>query len=149
MNATGFKRTGIIAAGMIACVLMIAGCRKPPVMPVNLSPDDVCDLCKSTIAQPEFAAEFLAKSGSVRKFDDMACLIASANAMGKDQIQSFYVMDSKSITWTPVEQAYFVRSDKIRTPKNGGLIAFKDLSEAQSLASRYQAELVKFSDLVK
>jgi copper chaperone NosL len=149
MNSTVFMKTGIIAAGLIACVLLIAGCRKPPVMPVGISSDDVCDLCKSTIAQPDFAAEFLTKSGSVRKFDDMACLIASAKAIGKDQIQSFYVMDHKSITLMPAEQAYFVRSDKIQTPKNGGLIAFKDLSEAQNLASRYQAELVKFSDLVK
>jgi copper chaperone NosL len=149
MSSIGFKRTGIIAAGLIACALMIAGCRKNPVMPVNISSDDVCDLCKSTIAQPEFAAEFLTRSGSVRKFDDLGCLIASAKAIGKEQIQSFYVMDNKSMTLTPAEQAYFVRSDKIRTPKNGGLIAFKDLSDAQSLASRYQAELAKFSDLVK
>jgi copper chaperone NosL len=149
MNSTELTKSGIIAAGLIACILMIAGCQKPPVMPVGISSDDVCDLCKSTIAQPDFAAEFLTKSGSLRKFDDMACLIASAQAIGKEQIQSTYVMDHKSVTLTPAEQAYFVRSDKIRTPKNGGLIAFKDLSEAQSLASRYQAEMVKFSDLVK
>ena len=118
-------------------------------MPENISSDDVCYFCKSPITEPEFAAEFLTTGGSVYKFDDMACLIASARVTGKENIKSIYVMDADSKTWAPAEKMQFVRSDKLRTPKNGGLVAFKDASKARDLASRYQADLVKLDDLVK
>jgi copper chaperone NosL len=149
MNLVEFKRMGFIVGAFLAFVLMIAGCRKSPVMPEDISSGDVCYFCKSPIAEPEFAAEFLTANGSVHKFDDMACLIASARVTGKDNIKSIYAMAADSKTWTPAEQAKFVRSDKLRTPKNGGLIAFKDSSKAQDLASRYQAELLKLDDLIK
>jgi copper chaperone NosL len=149
MNLKEFKRTGFIVGAFLALVLTLAGCRKSPVMPENISSDDACYFCKSPIAEAEFAAEFLTSSGSVHKFDDMACLIASARVTGKDNIQSIYVMAADSKTWASAELVKFVRSDKLRTPKNGGLIAFKDPAKAQDLASRYQAELFKIDDLIK
>jgi copper chaperone NosL len=144
-----FGKTGLAARAFILCAMLFVGCRKPPVMPVDINSDDSCYFCKSPIAEPEFAAEFLTADGSVYKFDDIACMIASARVEGKKNIKSFYVMDAQSRTWAPAEQAQFVRSDKLRTPKNGGLVAFKDAAKARDLASRYQAELVKFDDLVK
>ncbi len=149
MNLFGFMKIKVVAACISACALMAAGCQKAPVMPVEISSEDECYFCKSKITDPAFAAEFLTNSGSVRKFDDMACLIASAKEIGKENIQSFYVMDNISVTLIPAEHAQFVRSDKIQTPKNEGLVAFKNPSEAQSLAARYHAELVTFNDLVK
>jgi copper chaperone NosL len=138
-----------IVTPLFAAALMIVGCQKSPVMPVNVESGDICYFCKSAIAEPEFAAEYLTTSGSVRKFDDIACLIASAKVAGKENIRSFFVMDSLSKTWIPAESALFVRSDKLRTPKSGGLIAFKEAAKAQDLAMRYQAELMKFAGLVK
>jgi copper chaperone NosL len=149
MKLMEFKRIGFIVGAFLAFGLIIAGCWKSPVMPEDISSDDICYFCKSPIAEPEFAAEFLTASGSVHKFDDMACLIASARVTGKDNIKSIYVMAADSKTWAPAEQVNFVRSDKLRTPKDGGLIAFKDASKAQDLASRYQAELLKLDDLIK
>jgi copper chaperone NosL len=149
MNLKELKRTEFIVGAFLVFVLTLAGCWKSPVMPENINSDDACYFCKSPIAEPEYAAEFLTASGSVHKFDDMVCLIASARVTGKDNIKSIYVMAADLKTWAPAEQVTFVRSDKLRTPKNGGLIAFKDPSKAQDLASRYQAELVKLDDLIK
>jgi copper chaperone NosL len=143
-----FKRIRVVAAFLLFCALIVAGCRKPE-MPAPISSDDACHFCKSVIANPAFAAEFLTRSGAVYKFDDMVCMIASAKELGSEKIESFYVTDSKSGTLTPAASAMFVRSDKIWTPKGGGLVAFKDMSEAQNLASRYHAELLKFNELLK
>jgi copper chaperone NosL len=148
MSLFGFKKSGFIAVLLAFCTLMLSGCRKSE-MPAPIKSGDECQFCKSRIEDASFTAEFLSTSGSLYKFDDMGCLIASAKSLGRESIASIYVMDNKSMTLTPAETAFFVRSDKIWTPKGGGLIAFKDASEAQNLASRYHAELLKFNELMK
>jgi copper chaperone NosL len=136
-------------AGLLACVLMISGCGKPATSPEKIGADDTCYFCKSTITEPDFAAELITKGGSLYKFDDMACLIASTKVIGKENIKSFYVIDDSTKAWAPADQAQFVHSDKLHTPKGGGYIAFKDAAKAQDLASRFQAELLTFNDLFK
>lgn len=131
-------------------IFLLAACEKPPVKPSSINTNgDVCFYCKSPIADVRFAAEFVTNDGFVRKFDDIGCLIANARRVGKKNIQAFFAMDVQSKVWLPAEQAHFVRSDKLRTPQKGGIIAFQDLATAQNFASRYQAELVKLEDLVK
>lgn len=139
-----------VFGGLLFCSILIgAACEKAPVKPVNIGPNDVCFYCKSPIADVAFAAEFITKDGFVRKFDDFSCLIANAKKLGKKNIRAFYAMDVLSKTWSPVEQLQFVRSDKIRTPRSGGIVAFQDASKAKGVAARYQAELVRFDDIVK
>jgi copper chaperone NosL len=148
MNLPMFKRS-LFQAGVLACALLIAGCHKAATSPESIGADDTCYFCKSLIAEPAFAAELITTGGSLYKFDDMACLIASTKIIGKENIRSFYVMDDQTKTWLPAEQAQFVHSDKLRTPRGGGYVAFKEATKAQDLASRFQAELLKFGDLVK
>jgi copper chaperone NosL len=147
MSSFVFRKVSLIA-GLLVC-LSIAGCHKAATSPENIGADDICYFCKSSITEPAFAAEIITRGGSLYKFDDLACLIASTKIMGKESIQSFYVMDDQTKIWLPAEQARFVHSDKLHTPRGGGYIAFKDLSKAQDLASRFQADLLKFDDLVK
>jgi copper chaperone NosL len=148
MNLPVFKRAPF-QTGLLVWVLIFAGCHKAATSPESIGADDICYFCKSSINEPAFAAELITRSGSLYKFDDVACLIASTKIMGKESIKSFYVMDDQTKTWLPAEQAQFVHSDKLRTPRGGGFIAFKDTSKAQDLASRFQAELLKFDDLLK
>jgi nitrous oxide reductase accessory protein NosL len=134
---------------LFSMVLLGAGCENAPVKPVSIGPNDVCFYCKSPITDLAFAAEFITKDGFVRKFDDIGCLVANVRKVGRKNIQAFYVMDALSKTWLSAQEAQFIRSDKIRTPKNGGIIAFRDASKAQQMASRYQAEIIPFEDIVK
>jgi copper chaperone NosL len=148
MDSLVFRKMSLVA-GLFFCLLTIAGCHKAATSPENIGADDACYFCKASITEPDFAAEIITKSGSLYKFDDMACLIASAKIIGKENIKSFYVMDDQTKAWLPAEQAQFVHSDKLHTPRGGGFIAFKDALKAQDLASRFQAELLKFNDLIK
>ncbi len=134
---------------LLSLVLIGSGCGKTSVKPVDIGANDVCFYCKSPIIDVAYAGEFVTKTGFVRKFDDISCLVANARKVGKKNILAFYVIDVRSKTWFPAEQVQFVRSDKIGTPRNGGIVAFQDAAQAQQIASRYQGELVKFDDLVK
>jgi len=144
--------TGIL---LICALLIAAACERAPLKPAGIGPDDTCFYCKSPISsgsdnsQLVAAAEFITKTGFVRKFDDFGCLIANAKKVGKKNIEVFFAIDVESRTWFPAEQLHFIRSDKIRTPKNSGIIAFRDAARAQKVAAQYQAELVKLDDLIE
>jgi len=145
-----FRGLRILFGGvLLGAVVFCGACEKAPVKPVDISANDVCFYCKSPITEVAFAGEFVTKSGFVRKFDDIGCLLADAKKVGKKNIQAFYFIDMVSKKWFPAEEVHFLRSDKIRTPRNGGIIAFQDASKAQQIASRYQAELVQFDDILK
>jgi nitrous oxide reductase accessory protein NosL len=143
------KKHKVVVGGLVVFMLVFVGCEKAPVKPANINPNDVCYYCKSPIENVIFAAEFVTKDGFVRKFDDIGCLIANARKIGKKNIVAVYVMDVSTKTWLPGNEAQLVRSDKLLTPKKGGIVAFQDPSKAQSLATRSQGELLKVEDLLK
>ena len=141
-----------VFGGLLFCTILIgSACEKGPVKPVSIKPNDICFYCKSPLDEQTlaFAAEFITKDGFVRKFDDIGCLVANARKVGRKNIQSFYAMDIVSKTLLPAEQLQFVRSDKIRTPKNGGTVAFQDASRAKEVASRFQTQVLTLDDILK
>jgi hypothetical protein len=69
--------------------------------------------------------------------------------IGKNNITAYYATDFPSQQWVKAEEASYVKSDKFKTPKDGGILAFKDKAKATALATQYQAQLVEFADLIK
>jgi hypothetical protein len=151
-----FQCRRLVLGSILLCALvMVGGCKQAPLKPVSISSSDICYYCKSPFnlnldkSAELYAAEMIAKDGFVRKFDDVACLIANAKKVGMNNIKAIYAVDFPTRTWLPAEQLHFVRSDMIQTPKNGGFVAFKDAEAAKSFASQYKGELVQLSDLIK
>jgi len=147
-----FRHPGMRLAliGSLLCVFVLAtGCEKTPVKPVDITTNDLCFHCKAPISEIAFAAEFITKDGFVRKFDDMACMLEHARKIGKKNILGFYAIDAQTRKLYPVEEVQFVRSDKIRTPHNGGIVAYKDPAKADDIAARFKAEKVTLDDLMK
>jgi len=150
----GIRRSAgwLFVTGLLFYAILIgSSCQKAPAKPSNIGANDVCFYCKTPIDDKEvqFAAEFVTNTGFVRKFDDISCLLANARKVGRKNIEAFFVMDYDSKTWFPAEQVQFVRSDKIRTPENGGIVAFQKEARAQQVASQFKAELLKFDDIMK
>jgi nitrous oxide reductase accessory protein NosL len=144
------KRLGIALTGLLAFwVVLLSACQTAEIKPLEIVTGDTCARCKAPITEKHFAAEFVTKDRFVRKFDDISCLIQHAAKVGKNNIAAYYVADFPSQKWLKAEEAHFVQSDQISTPKNSGILAFKDEAQAKTLASQYQAKLVKFSDLIK
>ena len=133
---------------ILSAALVLSGCEKTPVKPVNITANDVCFYCKTPIQNVVFAAEFVTNNGFVRKFDDIGCFIANAKKVGKKNIVAFYATDAQSKGLFPAEQLQLVRSDKLATPQKGGIVALQDPAQAKAVAARYQGEILKFSDLI-
>jgi nitrous oxide reductase accessory protein NosL len=144
------KSTKPVSCTLLVCtILILCGCSKTHLKPASITQNDVCFYCKAPITEVAFAAEFVTSTGFVRKFDDIGCLIANARKVGKRNIEVFYAADAQSKTFFPANELQFVRSDKLRTPRNGHIVALKDPAQAKAVAARYQGEIVKFDDLLK
>jgi len=136
---------------LLACVVISLGaCQKAEVKPLDIAEHDTCFRCRGPIADKHYAAELVTKDGFVRKFDDLGCMLEHAKGkIGKANIVAYYAMDFPTQQWVKAEEAHFVKSDKFQTPRNGGILAFKDPAKAQALAAQYQAQLIPFADLIK
>jgi nitrous oxide reductase accessory protein NosL len=137
-------------AGLLgASLLLFCACQKPEIKPSDIVTGDTCVRCKAPITEKQFAAEFVTRDGFVRKFDDISCMIEHAEKVGKDNIAAYYVADFPTQKWINADAANFVQSDQISTPRNSGILAFKDAAQAKALAGQYQAKQVSFADLNK
>ena len=141
--------TAIVVICSAMSLLFHSACGTSEVLPVDIAKDELCARCKSMIAEKQYAAEFITKDGFVRKFDDLSCMIQHAERVKRDSIAVFYAVDYASQHWIKAEEARFVRSDKFKTPRDGGILAFEDHSQAKALSTQFNAELLAFSDILK
>jgi nitrous oxide reductase accessory protein NosL len=139
---------------LFGVLVVVSGCKEAPLKPVSIGPNDVCYYCKGSFnlspdrKEEVYAAEMIAKDGFVRKFDDIGCLVNNAQKVGKKNIKAIYAVDLSSRAWLPAEQLQFVRAN-IPTPRNGGILAFRDAEMAKRFALKYKGEVLQFSDLIK
>lgn len=145
-----FERFHIAITGLLFCSIIVCGaCNTAPVQPVPIGAEDFCSYCKAPVTDVAFSSEFIMKDGTVHKFDDIGCLVAGAKRLGPKNVRAYFARDIMSRTWLPAERLSFVRSSRIPTPNKTGIIAFKDAAKARQIASRYQAELLTLTDILK
>ena len=138
-----------LAVVLMGAALILGACQKPAAKPLEIAQNDLCFRCKAPIAEKQYAAEFATKDGFVRKFDDISCMVDHAKGkVGVRNISAYFVADYGTKEWLKGEEATFVRSEKFKTPMNGGILAFKDKAKAQGLAKNYQAAVLTLNDLL-
>jgi copper chaperone NosL len=146
-----FKSPTVNLGALFICLLIgLCSCQSTAELkPSDITSTDTCTFCKMTIDQVQYAAEFITKDGFTRKFDDIGCMIKHSDKVKKTNIAAYYVMDYANKQWVKGEEAQFVQSEKIETPMNSGIIAFKDKSTADNVASQYGGKVVGLNDLIK
>lgn len=147
--ARGLKRRiQLCASCLIVAVAVLANCQKQAVEPVALAPEDMCAYCKMAISEKRYAAEFMDSEGQAFKFDEIGCMINFIKEKkNATKITTYFVMDFDERQWIQATNASYVRSSKLNTPMNGGIIAFKDQAKAKEAADRYHGKLISFEDL--
>ena len=104
-----------------------------------------CEQCGMIIGDARFAAA--ARQGStIRRFDDIGCLIRHSGAVLASGRARGFVHDADSETWIDAPHAWYVRTPAIRTPMNYGIAAYADNAAARR--AHPQAPALAFEDLL-
>ncbi|HSE18723.1 MAG TPA: nitrous oxide reductase accessory protein NosL [Pyrinomonadaceae bacterium] len=140
----------ILVAFSIAMMFVLASCQSATLEPVLIEANDMCAFCRMSISEKQYAAESIDRDGEVSKFDDIGCM-ANFRKQKKDDTSAgaTFVMDFERREWLKGEDAFYVRSPELKTPMSGGVVAFKDESNARAAAGKYHGTMLRFAELTK
>lgn len=137
-----------VVTGLVMLMLM-GSCNVQP-SPITPGKDN-CFFCKMTITDAKFGAELLTKKGKAYKFDDLHCLLAfyKNNTIPQSQVKEILVADFNSHELLLVKDAVLLKSDMIRGPMNGEILAVKKGTDAELLIKKFDATRVNWQDISK
>jgi copper chaperone NosL len=99
------------------------------------------------ISQLEFASEIVTPDGEVYKFDDIGCMIEFSNAKELPEGSVMFVRDFYTREWIKIEDALFVKSEKIQTPMNYFVVTFKTRETLERFMKEYGGEEFPYEQL--
>jgi len=133
----GMKINQLIITGLVsAAVVMLASCTSGP-EPIIYG-KDACDHCRMTIMDPKFGAELVTAKGKIFKYDDVNCMVNHAKGLPDGMSGATYLLIAdmaRPATLIPVQSAFFLRSDEIRSPMGSRVVAFSSAEVRDSLLS--------------
>lgn len=140
-------RQALLMACGVTMLVVLASCENKTIGPVAIEGSDMCSFCRMSISETRYAAELIDNDGQAFKFDDIGCL---ANFVKQKGITgATFVMDFDRHEWLRAENAVYVRSAELKTPMNGGIVAFKDESGANAAVAKYRGSMLRFAEVTK
>lgn len=101
---------------------------------------DACYTCKMTLMDKKFGAEIITAKGKVYKFDDANCMVNFINSdyLAEETITRKLIVDySQPEKLIPAEEAFYLKSDQIRSPMVSQIAAF----ETEQVMLKYKPKL--------
>lgn len=142
------KITGSLAS-MVLVLFTLSSCQSDGPQPIKYNKDE-CHACKMTINDKKFACQIISTKGRAYNFDDLHCLIQYANGIEKSNIGKMYCANYlKEGQLTDMDSLFYVKSDKVKSPMNGQIAAFKSNEEANKQALLWQGEILNVKQLFK
>lgn len=120
-------------------LFFLVACAAGQISPVPIEDGDACSFCRMAISERQFAGEIIKTDESVLKFDDIKCMLRyQQKAEDRSKPAAIFVTDYASKEWVKAEDAFFTRSETIKTPMGGGIIAFRDKAQIQGESLRFE-----------
>ena len=121
----------------IAVIATFLSCNSDP-EPLRYG-QDACHTCKMTLMDKKFGAELVTAKGRVYKFDDVNCMVNFLNSgyLSNETITHKLVVDyALTEKLIPAENAFYLKSDQIRSPMASQVAAF----EAEEVMKKYKSK---------
>ena len=116
--------------------LTLAGCSAkadgPPAIQVDRT---ACAHCTMLVSDERYAAAYETAAGESRVFDDIGCLLDAVRHEPQPETLRFWFHDALTSQWIRGEEAVFVKSDRIKTPMGGGIVAYRESQDPQAIRS--------------
>ncbi len=110
---------------ILAALALFAGCQ-PEVRAVRYG-EDACDHCKMTVSDDRFAAELVTSTGKTYVFDAIECMaefVRDNPDIASDVHGLFVTPFNTPGTLIPIDQAFILHAETVRSPMAGNLAAF-------------------------
>jgi len=145
------KKTGHVRYLLfIALTVLFTSCSNDKPVPINTRQDN-CAFCKMGITNMQFASELITSKGKVYKFDSIECMASyyeehkkSYTKAPKLWVHDFLHPDK----WMSIQNAVFIKSDKIHSPMGMDLIAVKNDSEWKNIKQQFGGSRLHWSRLL-
>jgi copper chaperone NosL len=135
-----YRATDIRAIYILPMAMFLASCTVKPEPLIYGT--DACHSCKMILMDKKFGAEIVTKKGKVYKFDDANCMINLLNSeqLEGEETKFRLIIDySQPENLIPVEHAFFLKSDTIRSPMNSGIAAFEKEENMKEFRKKWKA----------
>lgn len=139
----------MVRASLSLLLLVATACSSPRPRPITLGSEE-CDHCHMTVADLRHSAELVTNRGRVFVFDDPGCLadFLAGGLVPSEDIHSLWFSDFlEPDSLLQARDAVFLRSDRVRTPMNSGIIAVRPGPRADSLRAAWGGALESWEDV--
>ena len=99
------------------------------------------------ISEAKFAAATLLVNGENRKFDDVKEMFVYHMDHPEAQVKAWFVHDYQSEAWIRGETAFYVQSDRLKTPMGGAVAAFEKRAAAEAFAQEVGGKAYTLDEL--
>ena len=131
------RNVTILSALLLASAACGVRADGPPEIQVDRT---ACGHCRMLVSESRYAAAYQAPGAEALVFDDIQCLLDAARK--EPAPLRFWFRDAAGDSWIDGADAVFVRSTSLRTPMNGGIVAYRTRSAAEQAATRDRGRVI-------
>lgn len=131
----------------LSLVFLLLSCNTEPV-PIEFG-KDMCYTCKMTMMDNRFGAEIVTKKGKVYKFDDVNCMLGFYHSDFEEQSNAKHILVvdfTKPGEFIDATNAWYLKSDSVRSPMSSGIAAFANDEEYSPLKKKWKAILMSWGE---
>lgn len=107
---------------------------------------DKCGTCDMVIGDPGFAGVLRYAGNEDVTFDDLGCLLA-AILESPGEVRDAWIEDRGDGHLFPLQQAFVVQGDGVRTPMRSGIVAFFNAEDARRFAEPLHARVIPLREI--
>ena len=143
-----------IGLGSVLAMMVLSGCGAdsdggPPNIRYG---DSICVECGMIISDERFATATIIdgdRGNEPMTFDDFNCQMIFESKHTEFVIVDRWSHDHGSSEWISMADAWYVKSDQIRTPMASHIASFATEADAESFAEPIDGEVIRFAPLWK
>lgn len=110
---------------------------------------DVCDECHMIISEARYASAYRDREGNPYIFDDIGDMVGHIRRAGLEEGDvTAWVHDYLTEEWVDAPAAWFVRSDTLTTPMDGGVVAFTSRSDADAFIGEQGGDALRWPEVL-
>jgi|DewCreStandDraft_4_1066084.scaffolds.fasta_scaffold176615_2 copper chaperone NosL len=112
---------------------------------------DMCHACKMTLMDRKYGGEVVTRKGKIYKFDDINCMVNFLNSgyLEDREISHRLVTDyAQPGTLIDATQAFYLKSEEIRSPMAGHLAAFRSEEMMETHKKQLNAIYLTWGEVV-